>query len=111
MKFLISFVLILLVFKIDFAQSKADGCGAGYFNINNVLKFINEDVMIPCCNQHDNCYEACSGKGKCDLKFLNCMNAVCQDLSELRAKACKTDAQIFYNIVSRFGHRYYCTSK
>jgi hypothetical protein len=111
MKYLISLVLILIIFKIEFAYLKSNGCGASYFNINKVLKFINEDVMISCCNDHDDCYEACSGKSICDLRFLNCMNDVCQSLSELRAKACKVDAQIFYNIVSRFGQRYYCKAK
>ena len=111
-------ILILLVFVVGSAHGlrqrrQANGCGSGYFNIDQDLKLVGESVIIPCCNQHDICYDTC-GKTQyqCDNVFRSCLHSACRALNgngfqwwiDFRQAACEQDGRILYQIVNAVGH-------
>ena len=116
-KFLVT--ILLIVHKFNNIES-ANGCGSS-FNINGLLKTVGEAVIIPCCNQHDYCYERC-GKTKtsCDNAFHSCMRNACdnQNKSISIKKLCNVDADALHRIVTLFGsgaynraQKQFCQSK
>ena len=85
---------------------QANGCGPVYFNIDEFLRNIGEEIFIECCNKHDRCYDTC-GKQQfiCDTTFLHCMIEVCEQLSDI--SRCQRDARILFWLVVFAGQSAY----
>jgi hypothetical protein len=57
-------ILILTILAIGGVDAlrqrrQANGCGTGSFVTDGSLKVVRKEVIIPCCNQHDLCYDTC----------------------------------------------------
>lgn len=89
---------------------RANGCGPIYFNIDEFLRNIGEEILIDCCNEHDRCYEHCGMKRwTCDTTFLHCMIEACRQLSTIQR--CQTDARILFWLVFLAGQTSYDQSQ
>ncbi|CAF1082960.1 unnamed protein product [Rotaria magnacalcarata] len=111
------FIFILIILIIGRTNGlrqrrQANGCGAGYFNIDQSLTDAGESVIIPCCNQHDVCYDKCGRTQKqCDEAFRSCLNSACAALKgngfqwwiDFRRAACELDGRTLYTIVNAVG--------
>ena len=79
------------------------GCGPGGLSFNHPL-------FGPCCDEHDDGYDACDPKPKCDIDFLYCMDDKCAEkyppFSALYFR-CREQAMVFYLLVVGPGFPYY----
>ena len=55
-----------------------------------------------CCAAHDKCYDAQSGRSKCDNTFCKCLGNAAKGTF-----LCKADAKIFCGAVKIFGNKAY----
>lgn len=102
----VSLFLFLDSFSLSFQFRRANGCGPIYFNIDQFLRNIGEEILIDCCNEHDRCYETCGMKRLiCDTTFLHCMIEACRQLSNINR--CQTDGRILFWFVFFAGQSAY----
>lgn len=114
MKTCLLFVFVLAIAATNGIrqQRQANGCGPGYYNIDESLRGVGESVIIPCCNQHDLCYDTCGmPQSRCDNRFRRCLDTACSRLQgngfewwiDVRRAACKLDGRVLYTIVNAVG--------
>jgi len=73
-----TFIGMISMIPVLSATSKNQGCGPVGINIDFLLQRVNQSELIPCCVQHDTCYETCGiNRTTCDSNFLNCMTNAC----------------------------------
>ena len=103
--FLNNFILILFIFKLGHVKSVSNGCGSK-ITIDYVLQLKGLQDLIPCCNEHDECYDTCNViRAYCDNNFADCLNFVCNTIQPVSLKpVCSFDAKGMTNLVKAFGN-------
>ncbi len=68
------------------------GCGSGPFE-----PVTPNLVFTQCCNEHDACYDNCSGPDRlgCDTQFCSCTRKTCGQYSSYLQGACQSAAQAY----------------
>ena len=80
----------------------SNGCtGADFIELDG------EEDFTSCCDEHDACYQICGlNKKKCDHKFWECMEHLCESVFP-ENKKCKKAANIYYLGTSTLGNSFY----
>ena len=73
--------------------------------------------LIPCCNNHDKCYETCKpdkpdqNQKYCDTNFGQCLHSQCRkkftDSKSSSFVACDASAKAMFTLVRKFGDNFY----
>lgn len=80
----------------------SNGCTGAEF-----IELDGEEDFTSCCDEHDACYQVCGmGKRKCDYKFWECMEHMCESVFS-ENKKCKKAANIYYLGTSTLGTAFY----
>lgn len=108
-------ILFFLVASIDSRRQRrqANGCGPELGpDVNQFIGYIRMDVLIKCCDHHDNCYDNCtSNKRQCDDDFHQCLHDTCDSIErtgfefwiKIREWCCKRLGDIMYQMTNLFG--------
>ncbi|CAF0934760.1 unnamed protein product, partial [Adineta ricciae] len=89
-------VRLRLLFRV--LRSTA-GCGPMGLNIDKLLQKLNRNTLIPCCVQHDACYQTCGNKRSvCDDRFYTCLKTACSRQTPV-SRECSTIATSMYTAV------------
>lgn len=59
--------------------------------------------LSECCDAHDNCYDKCEGRKKCDETFCTCMKNKCSKLAPQDGEACNCRASRYCSAVKGGG--------
>ena len=81
--------------------SKGDsyGCGPMGMNVDPLLKILQRDQIVPCCEGHDVCYRTCNKtRPQCDCTFYTCIVQQCTKRVPLSID-CFIYATQFYTLV------------
>lgn len=94
-------VLSLLGLISSTFVSKGDsyGCGPMGMNVDPLLKILQRDQIVPCCEGHDLCYRTCNkSRSHCDCIFYDCIVQQCTKRIPLSID-CFIYATQFYTLV------------
>ena len=91
---------------MNFRKFKERICGPPTNNLD-----ILDWNMSSCCRNHDDCYGNCAiNKEVCDEKFKQDMLDLCDEKysdNKFMKMVCKTQANVYYNVVKKFGNKYF----
>jgi secretory phospholipase A2 len=80
----------------------SNGCTGADF-----IELAGEEDFTSCCDEHDACYQVCGmTKKKCDMKFWECMEHMCNTLFP-ENKKCTKAANIYYIGTKTLGNAFY----
>ncbi|CAF1397735.1 unnamed protein product [Adineta ricciae] len=75
------------------------GCGPMGLNVDKLLQKLDRNTLIPCCVQHDVCYQTCGNKRSvCDDRFYTCLKTACSRQTPV-SRECSTLATSMYTAV------------
>lgn len=101
--------IIYFISLTNTVTNAANGCGSKV----TIDKYLEENAysnLVPCCNEHDDCYDTCGRKkSDCDNQFRTCTVNACKK-GEIVSN-CVFAAAIMYTGVKVFGDEPYNESQ
>ncbi|CAF1050368.1 unnamed protein product [Adineta steineri] len=102
-------ILFAILWRVNGIRQcrQANGCGHERgFKFDSILRKLNMDFTIPCCNEHDICYDRCNQTQIiCDNDYRLCVQQACNKPVKTRFRSlfCELYADLLFYIVGFAG--------